>query len=70
MISSFWDIEVVLIAFVATAAVVVGLMTFAAQTKYDVTRWGSALFIAGIVLLVLTLVGCCAAARCAWVGVG
>ncbi len=56
MISSFWDIEVVLIAFVATAAVVLGLMTFATQTKYDVTRWGSALFVAGIILLVLVLV--------------
>jgi FtsH-binding integral membrane protein len=57
MISSYWDTQVVLIAFVATAAVVVGITIAAFQTKLDVTRWTSVLFMATIILIVMTLVG-------------
>jgi FtsH-binding integral membrane protein len=45
------------IAFLVTAAAVVGLTLFAMQTKYDVTKWGSILFVMLIVLIVLMLIG-------------
>jgi protein lifeguard len=45
------------IAFCVTAAAVVGLTLFAMQTKYDITHWGSVLFVLLIVLIVLSLIG-------------
>ena len=57
MISSYYDIEVVLLAFVVTGAAVFALTIFAINTKIDVTRWGSMLFVLLIVLIVLILVG-------------
>lgn len=45
------------IAFLVTAAAVVGLTLFAMQTKYDITHWGSILFVLLIVLIVLSIVG-------------
>lgn len=45
------------IAFLVTAAAVIGLTIFAMQSKYDITHWGSVLFVLLIVLIVLSLVG-------------
>jgi protein lifeguard len=45
------------IAFLVTAAAVIGLTLFACQTKYDITHWGGMLFVTLIVLIVLSLIG-------------
>jgi FtsH-binding integral membrane protein len=45
------------IAFLVTAAAVIGLTLFAMQTKYDITHWGSILLVLLVVLIVLSLIG-------------
>ncbi|KIZ07493.1 hypothetical protein MNEG_0461 [Monoraphidium neglectum] len=57
MITSFHDIDAVLLAFLVTCAAVAGLTIFAINTKIDATKWGSMLGVLTIVLLVLVLAG-------------
>lgn len=57
MITSFHDVDAVLLAFLVTCAAVAGLTIFAMNTKVDATKWGSMLGVLTIVLLVLVLAG-------------
>jgi FtsH-binding integral membrane protein len=57
MITSFHNVEAVMLAFLVTGAAVLALTLFAINTKIDVTRWGSLLFVALIVLIVLSIIG-------------
>eukprot|EP00877_Chromochloris_zofingiensis_P005514 jgi/Chrzof1/14964/Cz09g22130.t1 len=57
VISAFYNIEAVLLAFLVTGVAVTALSLFAVNTKYDVTRWGSILLVATIAFIVLLLVG-------------
>ncbi|KAL6754840.1 inhibitor of apoptosis-promoting Bax1-domain-containing protein [Haematococcus lacustris] len=57
MITSFFDVQAVAIAFIATAVAVCALAVIACQKKLDVTHWGSMLMVCGVVLIVLVLLG-------------
>lgn len=52
-----YQTEAVLLAFLVTCAAVAALTLFAVNTKVDATKWGSLLFVAVIVFLVLLFVG-------------
>lgn len=52
-----YNIEAVMLAFLVTCAAVAALTLFAVNTKVDVTRWHSILFVAMIIFLVLLFVG-------------
>ena len=55
-ISSFYDVEAVLIAVGITAGVTLGLTLFAFQTKIDFTGCGAALFAMLIILIIAGII--------------
>ncbi|WIA38242.1 hypothetical protein OEZ86_001585 [Tetradesmus obliquus] len=57
MISAFYNIEAVLLAFLVTAVAVGCITIFAINTKIDVTRWGTLLLVGLVAFVVLLLVG-------------
>jgi len=56
-VSSYFKAESVLLAVGITAVVCLGLTLFAFQTKWDFTKLNGALFVAVLILFVLSLVG-------------
>ncbi|KAF8062055.1 hypothetical protein HT031_004315 [Scenedesmus sp. PABB004] len=57
MITAFYNIEAVMLAFLVTSVAVVSLSLFAINTKLDVTRWTSLLLVGMVAFIVLLLVG-------------
>eukprot|EP00879_Flechtneria_rotunda_P022452 GHRR01023703.1.p1 GENE.GHRR01023703.1~~GHRR01023703.1.p1 ORF type:complete len:296 (+),score=47.40 GHRR01023703.1:71-889(+) len=57
MISAYYNIEAVMLAFLVTTVAVVCLSLFAINTKIDATRWGTLLLVAFVAFVVLLLVG-------------
>lgn len=57
MITAYYNIEAVLLAFLVTAVAVFCITIFAINTKIDVTRWGTLLLVALVAFVVLLLVG-------------
>jgi len=57
VLTAFYNIEAVAIAFAVTSAAVVGITIFAINTKIDVTKWGTMLLVAMIAFIVLLIIG-------------